>query len=113
MNKRSIGKEKELLAAKFLEDKGYKIVAQNYFCRLGELDLIAKKDNCLIFVEVKYRKNSNFGNPLEAVGIKKQNTIRKCAQFFMLENHMNFAINIRFDVIGILGNEIMHIENAF
>ena len=55
MNKRQLGQENEYLALKYLTNKGYKIIKRNYRCKLGEIDLIAKKDDRIIFIEVKYR----------------------------------------------------------
>ena len=58
MNKRQLGSEKEKLAAEYLQERGYEIVACNYRCRQAEIDIIAKKEEYLIFIEVKYRKRS-------------------------------------------------------
>ena len=78
------------------------------------LDLIAKKDGYLVFVEVKYRSTAGSGHPLEAVSISKQKKICKAALFYMNLNKISpDNTSIRFDVIGILGDEITHIENAF
>ena len=72
MNKRQTGSEYEGLAAKWLEGHGYQIVERNYRCRQGEIDLIAEKDGYLVFVEVKYRRSSEAGDPAEAVDYWKQ-----------------------------------------
>lgn len=74
MNKRQIGTLYEEKAARCLQAAGYEILERNYRCRAGEIDLIAKDHDFLVFVEVKYRENASMGTPLEAVG--KQNSRR-------------------------------------
>ena len=69
VNKRTLGTEKEFQAVKYLVDKGYTIVERNFRTRMGEIDIIAMKDEYLVFVEVKYRSTSRYGNASEAVGI--------------------------------------------
>ncbi|MEG1459118.1 MAG: YraN family protein, partial [Acetivibrio sp.] len=61
MNKRALGFEKEKLAAQFLEEKGYQVLEKNFYSHFGELDLICKKEEYLVFVEVKYRKELAYG----------------------------------------------------
>lgn len=114
MNKRATGQNKEALAVDFLRSKGYFIIQTNFRVRQGEIDIVARDGSTIVFVEVKYRSSSISGNPLEAVNIPKQRRISKAALFYMTKNKIspdNTAI--RFDVIGILGDEITHIENAF
>lgn len=111
-NKRSLGKEKELLAAEYLEKKGYCILERNFFCRQGEIDLIAMSpERELVFVEVKYRTDSRNGFPEEAVDRKKQAKLKKASQMYLYR--YPYSIPCRYDVISILGNEIRQIENAF
>lgn len=113
-NTRKIGNEKEQLAASYLESKGYFIIQKNYRVRQGEIDIIARDGNTIVFVEVKYRKNTLKGHPLEAITPKKQRQICKTALFYMNQNKINpETIPVRFDVIGILDDEISHIDNAF
>lgn len=112
-NKRKIGYEYETVAAEFLKEKGYRILTQNFYTKFGEIDLIAQDGEYLVFVEVKYRSNDESGHPLEAVNPRKQQCLKKAAQFYLIRYGMSADISCRFDVIGILGNEIMHIENAF
>ncbi len=112
MNKRQIGSEYEKIACEYLNDKGYTIVATNYRCKLGEIDLIAQKQEVLVFCEVKFRANLDKGDPLEAIHAKKQRIISRCASWYMQENYLS-DIECRFDVIGILDTEITHIEDAF
>ena len=112
MNKREIGKTAEIKAAKYLESMGVNILERNYQNRFGEIDIIGKEGNILLFIEVKYRKNESFGYPLEAVGFAKREKIRKMARFFLNENHY-YHYNIRFDCIGIIGSQIEWIKGAF
>lgn len=114
MNKRIKGKDKEELAAKFLENKGYIIVETNFRVRQAEIDIVAKDGSTIVFVEVKYRSSEKNGNPLEAVDMRKQRQISKAALFYMNTRKIPAdTIPIRFDVVGILGEDITHIQNAF
>lgn len=108
MNKRQLGSEKEKLAAEYLQERGYEIVTCNYRCRQAEIDIIAKKEEYLIFIEVKYRKNKQCGGSLYAVSRAKQQKISYAARHNIPLNHP-----MRFDVLAIDGEEIMHIKNAF
>ena len=106
------GRKNEAFAEKYLKKKGYKIIEQNYSNHLGEIDLIATEKDILVFVEVKFRQTNEFGLPREAVGIYKQNKIKKTATLYLQQNNL-FEKEIRFDVVDILGDKITHIENAF
>ena len=109
----------ESLASKYLRKKGYKIVAANYSCRYGEIDLIVSNNKYLAFVEVKLRKSAKFALAREFVDIYKQNRIRTTAELY-LSNHPT-KLQARFDVIEIyapngldtLSPEIHHMEDAF
>ncbi len=108
------GKLAEFFSALFLIFKGYSIVERNYRKKFGELDIIAKKGETLIFVEVKYRKTDKFGSPEQFVDEKKQHKLLKTAKTYMFEKKINPEnIVYRFDVIGITGFKIKHIKNAF
>ena len=113
-NKRQQGKDYEELAVKYLKDKGYFIIERNFQVRQAEIDIIARYESTIVFVEVKYRTNASSGHPLEAVTVSKQKKICKAALFYMNKNKISpDNTPIRFDVIGILGDEITHIENEF
>ncbi len=112
-NKRSLGTEKEALACVFLESKGFHIVEKNFRCRFGEIDIIAKKENMLVFVEVKYRKNAKQGHPEEAVDWRKQRVIRKVGEYYLCKSKLGIYQPCRFDVIAIEGEAIRHYEHAF
>lgn len=111
-NNRATGSEYEKAAGRYLEEKGYRIIEYNYRCRYGEIDLIAKDGECLVFCEVKYRSGKRKGHPLEAVDKRKQKVIFKCALHYLSEKKMG-EIPCRFDVIGIENSETVHITNAF
>lgn len=111
------GKRGEDCAAKFLEAHGYEIVARNFRIRSAEIDIIARLNDVIIFVEVKARSNIRHGLPAEAVTVRKQKKIIEAAGVFLQDE--NFAdCACRFDVVevfmhGELVEEIHHIENAF
>lgn len=111
-NQRQIGREYEKMAAEYLKACGFQILSCNYRCRYGEIDLIAKDGEMLVFCEVKYRSDTRKGEPAEAVGIKKQQTIYKCAAAYLQEYGIG-EMPCRFDVISILGREICLIRDAF
>lgn len=109
---RKLGQEGEKLATEYLMKKKYRIVATDYACPIGEIDIIAIKRDCLVFVEVKTRSTTEYGLPCEAVTPYKQNKIRKVAEYFMLHNGYEDS-ECHFDVIEIVGENINHIENCF
>ncbi len=113
MNKRTIGSTYEKLAGNFLEQSGCKILEYNFRCRLGEIDIIAKDGEYLVFAEVKYRKTAAQGVPALAVNRKKQQTISRVAAFYCLTHGLGETTPCRFDVISVCGNEIKVIKNAF
>ena len=113
MNKRSVGTEYEKIAGAFLEKHGYEILEYNFRCRLGEIDIITKEQEYLVFVEVKYRSSDETGNPLEAVNRKKQQTISRVANYYCLTHGKGETTPCRFDVVGIKGEQIKLIRNAF
>lgn len=109
----------EAIAAKYLQKKRYKILATNYRCRFGEIDLIAADRRNLVFVEVKLRKSDKFASAFEHVDFHKQNRIRTTAELYLSEFPTN--LQPRFDVIEVyapqgtdtLRPEIHHMEDAF
>lgn len=102
----------EVAAAEFLRGKGYQIIETNYLTKFAEADIIAKKGNILVFVEVKARENTKFGMPIEAVTPSKANSYRRLASFYIAKKRLADMF-VRFDVISILRGELQHIENAF
>jgi len=116
MEKKELGKKGEEKALRFLKKKGYRIIEQNYVCKLGEMDIIAKEKDTLVFVEVKTRTSMAFGPPQLAVTQFKQRQLSKVALNFLKEKKIE-DIKARFDVIAILlapeGEEIELIRDAF
>lgn len=113
MNKRRIGYEKEKEAAKYLESRGVEILQLNYRNRSGEIDIVARHNEYLVFVEVKYRQNADKGSPLEAVDIRKQKQICKVANHYRMTHGIGEFSPVRYDVIGIEQDKITWIPNAF
>lgn len=111
--KRAKGAFYEQLAADFLEAKGYQIVERNFYAPQGEIDLIARDGACLVFVEVRYRTTLRGGHPLETVNAQKQKRIRSAARWYFLKRGLGEDTACRFDVVGILKEELVHVENAF
>ena len=100
---RDRGKMGEDAAAKYLKKLGYKILEQNYFCRMGEIDIIARDKEYIVFVEVKLRKNNDFGGAPAAVDKRKQEKIKRTALFYLQTNHIESAV--RFDVVLITASD--------
>ncbi|MCK9572638.1 MAG: YraN family protein [Candidatus Omnitrophica bacterium] len=95
------GKVNEQLAAEFLIKNGYQILRKNFRSKKGEIDIIAKDQGTICFVEVKARKSADFGLPEEAVGLVKQKKISLAALYFLSSQGL-LEKNARFDVISIL-----------
>jgi putative endonuclease len=94
------GKNGEELAVRYLEEQGYAIVARNYRLRMGEIDIIARDGEFLVFVEVKTRRSSRFGSPFEAVDFRKQQQIIRVARMY-LSRHGGENRAVRFDVVAV------------
>ena len=113
---KNLGKIGEDIAAKYLVAHDYKILERNYHIRTAEIDIIAEKDNEIIFVEVKARSNVRHGLPVEAVNLRKQKRIIEAATVF-LQDENYFDCACRFDVVEIYSAgknfKVRHIENAF
>lgn len=110
---RSRGDDAEDRALKHLRNARLKLIDRNFRSRYGEIDLIMSEKDTLVFIEVRYRKNSEHGSPLESVNYRKQERIRTTAQFFLQKNQIGESRPMRFDVVGILPNEITWVKNAF
>ena len=113
MNKRTIGKEKERLAAAYLMRAGLCILEMNFSCRLGEIDLICKDGEYLVFVEVKYRKNGKTGYPQEAVSKNKRRKICLVSGYYKMIKGYGDNVPVRYDVVSILENRIRWDKDAF
>lgn len=110
---RAIGKHYEDMAVDYLKEHDYQILARNYQVRQGEIDIIAKDGRYLVYIEVKYRKNTSSGDPAEAVSFRKQQAISNTALYFLNQKRYSTDTPIRFDVISILDQKLTHIKNAF
>ena len=91
----------ELVATWYLEH-GYAIVARNWRCRQGEIDIIASSGSVLVICEVKTRANADFGSPASAVDVNKQQRLRRLAAHWLSENP-NSRVSVRFDVAAVIG----------
>ncbi len=111
--KKFLGRVGEKKTAEFLKGKGYKILEKNYRKRSGEIDLIAKDGETIVFIEVKTRADDSFGKPCEAVGKEKQLKYFKVATAYLIEKFNTEEIASRFDVVEIEDGKINHVEDAF
>lgn len=111
----ALARRGEEIAAAYFEQKGYRILARNYRCRLGEIDLVVEKGRTLVFVEVKARTSLRFGTPEESVGERKKRKLQQVAQCYLNEKGLSCE-EIRLDVLSVLFKgdrfEISHFEAA-
>ena len=112
MNTHIFGNQGEALAKNYLIKQKYKILETNFKNAIGEIDIIAKDGDTIVFVEVKARNSTRYGLPREAITEYKQNKIHKVALGY-LKFTRNINAKIRFDCIEVLGDEITHIKNCF
>lgn len=109
------GREAEDFAVEFFVQKGYQILARNYFYKKAEIDLIAKKDNLILIIEVKARSSYKVSLPENSVTIKKKKLIISATNDFILKN--NIDAEVRFDILALLKRngkwETNHIQDAF
>ncbi len=117
MKGKKLGDYGENIAIEFLKKKNYIIKNTNYRSRFGEIDIIARKKNVVVFIEVKTRTNTSYGRPVEAIHNTKISRILKTIQFYIKEYHL-YDQDIRIDAIEIIINtfndndiKINHIEN--
>jgi putative endonuclease len=112
-----LGLRGERIAAAFLSDLGFRVLDRNWRCREGELDIVARDDDALVFCEVKTRRGVGFGHPVEAVTPAKQRRLRTLAHRW-LAAHDEHARELRFDVVGVLVRPsrpalVTHLRAAF
>lgn len=115
---KDIGSFGEALARDYLISKGYKILNMNFRNKFGEIDIICKKNNLLIFCEIKSRYSNSFGSPIESITCYKQKQIIKLSELYLIsKKYYNF--NVRYDIIEVLFNTITsshiinHVQDAF
>ncbi|MFD1094347.1 YraN family protein [Salegentibacter chungangensis] len=110
-----LGKNGEELAADYLMQQGYEIVARNFRFQKAEVDIIALKDELLAVIEVKTRSTTSFGDPKEFVKGRQIRQLIKAIDHFVEEQQLN--VEVRFDIVTVVknksGTEIRHFENAF
>lgn len=107
-----VGATGEDRAVDHLVRKGYRIVERNYRCKVGELDVIARDGGVLVFVEVRSRRSSEYGNALDAVSWHKRRKVTRVAMAYLTARKPRF-VEARFDVVAITGNELVHIKDAW
>jgi putative endonuclease len=100
ISKRQFGEQKEQQASEFLQAKGLQPVGRNFSCKCGEIDLIMRDNEVLVFVEVRYRQSDGYGSGLESITWQKQRKIIKTAQYYLLRNKLTDAA-CRFDAVAI------------
>lgn len=108
-NKIETGNQGETLAARYLKEKGYEILARNYRHGKAEIDLIVQKDNWVLFVEVKTRKSSDYGQPEDFVMTQQAGRIFDAAEEWIFST--NWQGHIRFDVVSVKPGETLEIEH--
>jgi len=108
----AVGSAKEETARRYLEAQGLWLETRNYRCRQGEIDLIMRDGDCLVFVEVRYRRNARFGGAVESITGTKQRRIIAAAQHY-LQRHPT-RLDCRFDVLAMTGgDDVQWLKNAF
>ena len=110
--RRALGARGELLTARWYEARGYEVLARNWRCREGELDLVLRGDGAVVFCEVKTRSSMSFGAPAEAVTRQKQARVRRLAVAWLRASGVR-AGSVRFDVAAVMGRDVQVVENAF
>ena len=90
-----------MLACEYITSHGGEVIERNFSCRQGEVDIIARDDRYLCFIEVKFRKDENYGLPEEAVSLAKQKKICKVSEFYLYSKYKSFDIPVRYDVLAI------------
>jgi len=110
---KNTGKQAEIAAVTFLQKQGYEIIAKNFLCKGGEIDIIALQKKQLVFIEVRFRKSTLFGGAAASVSRTKQKKVILAAQFF-LQSHNKYACCVcRFDVIALNAQTLQWIQHAF
>ncbi len=109
---RVIGFELEKIACQYLINQNLELISRNYATKFGEIDLIMLDHGILVFIEVRYRKNINYGTPIESINQIKATKILNCALHFIKANNQYKNTQYRFDVVAILGN-ISQIRHDF
>ena len=107
-----VGRDYEVRAAEFFKSKQYEIVEQNWRAGRREIDLIVRKGNQLVFVEVKASRGTSFGHPAEWIDTRKIELLTEAARAYLAENGIT-GVDIRFDVVTFTEGKLEHYPNAF
>lgn len=102
--RQSAGREAEAFALRYLQQQGLQLIAQNWLCKRGELDLVMLDGDTVVFVEVRYRRHSAWGGALESVDFRKQQKLVLAAQLFLQSETQWADAACRFDVVAIEGD---------
>ena len=114
LSRKQTGDAWELTARRWLEGKGLRFVAANVRGRGGEIDLIMKDGQTIVFVEVRYRQSSRFGGAAASVTLAKQQKLLQTAHLWLARHNGSFdTVDCRFDVVAFTGNDIQWLKNAF
>ncbi len=108
----ALGAAGEDMAAAWYQRHGYELISRNWRCREGEIDIVARRGDVLVFCEVKTRSSTRFGTPAEAVTHTKRQRLRRLALQFLTTEPVR-ASQLRFDVAGILDGRLEVVQNAF
>lgn len=112
------GNHAEEAACRYLQNLGMKLLTRNFRCRQGEIDLVMLEENTLVFVEVRYRKNDNYGSAIESITPIKQSKIRRTAEWYLMKHDPEERYCWRYDWVGVTpsfhseGFKIEWIKNA-
>ena len=106
------GHAHEQLAARFFIDEGFEVLERNWRAGRKEIDLIVRKRNLVVFVEVKSSASKRFGHPAERVGRRKKQNLTDCARQYIIVHELS-GVDMRFDVITFVGGKLDHYPDAF
>jgi putative endonuclease len=112
MTTKQLGDQAESAALKYLQAQGLDLLSKNYACRRGEIDLIMQDENCIVFVEVRMRNNTDYGSGADTVTTTKMRKLALTAEHFLQQNQIPGNLDCRFDVIS-LDDNIDWIQHAF
>jgi putative endonuclease len=117
VDRRALGQWGEDLAVRHLEGQGFEVLDRNWRCREGELDIVAREGRSLVFVEVKTRSGTQYGEPAEAVTARKARRIHVLATRWLTEQRPQGRWDLRFDVVSVLRTaglpQVLHLRGAF
>jgi putative endonuclease len=107
-----LGNAGEAAAVSWYEDNGFEVVARNWRCAIGEIDIVARRGALVVIAEVKTRTSQRFGAPVEAVGHEKQVRLRRLGARYLREAALP-GVRLRYDVVSVLGGRLEVLEDAF